>query len=523
MKVTLFALNSSYVHTNLAVRCIAKNLSRHGYAVSVLERSLKERTRDILQALVSENADVYGFSVYIWNRREMLALASDLHAVRPNAKIVFGGPEISFENESFFAANPFVDNIIAGEGEGAFVSFCDAFPERHTIIMGLPYEGFTDGGILYDEYPPDSHSGGILYYESSRGCPYSCAYCLSSATHGVRAKDAETTIAELSRFEEIDGVRVIKFVDRTFNFDRRRADRIWRAIAGEQFTKTYHFEICADLLDEENFKTLEAMPKGRIQLECGVQSTHPETLAAIGRTSDSEKIIKALTRIRSFGNIHLHADLIAGLPHENFARFAESFDALYPACDLLQLGFLKLLPGTKLRACCADMGYRYSQNAPYEVLCSDALSYEELYHLHVIDDVLDRFHGSGHFDTVISYLLKGQDSPFSFYKGLAEKTPHPRSLSQREAFLAFREYAHSVAQDKTLVDTYLMLDWYLWENASLPYPIPDARHPEENALRRDWCARHKDTPLSAVVVCSLNMENGTAVIIDRKHHTYEVL
>ncbi len=523
MKITLFALNSSYVHTNLAVRCIAGALRTHGYTASVVERSLKERTRDILHALFLEKADVYGFSVYIWNREEMLSLAADLHALLPHSRIVFGGPEISYEDESFFAIHPYVDSIIAGEGEGAFVSYCHSFPPPHTIIMGEPYADFVNAGILYDEYPPDSHSGGILYYESSRGCPFNCSYCLSSATRGVRAKSAECTIAELRRFEKIDGVRVIKFVDRTFNFDRRRADAIWQAIAGNGFTKTYHFEICADLLDEESFSVLAAMPKGRIQLECGVQSTNPETLAAIGRTSDPGKIIEALRRIRKMGNIHLHADLIAGLPHENFARFGQSFDALYPACDLLQLGFLKLLPGTDLRARCGEMGYVYSSRPPYEVLGSDVLSYADLYRLHAIDEVLDRFGGSGHFACTLDWVLAAAASPFAFFDGLAMSMPSPRALSQREAFLAFRKYVHSICADTALADAWLTVDWYLWENMSLPAEMPSARHPLENALRKEWCAAHPTVPISAVTVCDLPVLSSAPVIIDRFHHTYEIL
>lgn len=523
MFVTLLALNSSFVHTNLAVRCIGKALHDRGNAVMVLERSLKDRTREILHALAAAPASVYGFSVYIWNREAMLKLAEDLHTLLPSAKIVFGGPEVSYEDESFFERYPFVDNIIAGEGEGAFADYCDAVPPRHTIIMAEPYAGFADAGILYDLFPPDKHSGGILYYESARGCPYSCAYCLSSATRGVRAKSAEVTVAELRQFEKLDDVRVVKFVDRTFNFDRRRADAIWRAIAGDGFTKTYHFEICADLLDEENFAVLSAMPKGRIQLECGVQSTNRKTLAAIGRTSDSAKIIAALARLRSFGNIHIHADLIAGLPHEDFDSFARSFDEVYPACDLLQLGFLKLLPGTSLRARCGGMGYLYSAHPPYEVLRSDALSTDDLYALHAVEEVLDRFAGGGHFVHTLAHLLDGRQSPFAFFSGLAASMPSVRSLSQRSAFLAFRDYARTVSDDPVLLDAYLALDWYLWEAGSLPAPLRDVRDPDEAAIRRSWCAAHPGPNPAAVIVCRLAIAPDCPTVIDRGNHVYEIL
>ncbi len=523
MKIALFALNSSYVHTNLAVRCIAQSLDANGFSASVIERSMKDRTREILHALVTADADVYGFSVYIWNRSAMLSLAADLRELCPDARIVFGGPEISFEDASFFQKHPYVDTIIAGEGEDAFVSYCTDFPDRHTVIMGEPYAEFARTGILYDVYPPDSHSGGILYYESARGCPYSCAYCLSAVTNGVRVKSAEDTIDQLRAFEKIEGVRVIKFVDRTFNFDRRRADKIWRALADGAFTKTYHFEICADLLDEENFRTLAAMPKGKIQFECGVQSTNPATLAAIGRTSDPQKIIAALKRIRAVGNIHIHADLIAGLPHEDFSRFAQSLDEVYGACDLLQLGFLKLLPGTPLRASCREMGYIYSPNPPYEVLRSDALSYADIYRLHAVDDVLDRFAGSGRFANTLSYVLKEHPSPFAFFDGLAAVVRSTRALSQKDAFTAFREYVRATVKDPDMLDACMAIDWILHERAPLPPSMPNVRHPMENDVRRAYCEKHAGVSPSGVIVCSFLAYPDTAVVIDRERQSVEYL
>lgn len=523
MKVALVACNASYVHTNLAVRCIARSLSLRGHEAVIIERSLKDRRREFLTALYEADADVYGFSTYIWNRDTVLSLAADLHQIRPGAKIVFGGPEISFEDPSFFDRHPFVDNIIAGEGEDAFPDYCDNPPKKHEILCGTPYGGFEAAGILYDLYPPHTKTGGIVYYESSRGCPFRCSYCLSSATHGIRAKSADVTVGELARFESMEGVSVIKFVDRTFNFDRRRADAIWRALAGDAFHKTYHFEVCADLLDEENFRTLAAMPKGRIQLECGVQSTNPDTLRAIDRHADPQKILAALYRIRKMGNIHIHADLIAGLPCEDYARFAKSFDDTFPVCDLLQLGFLKLLPGTNLRAKCADLGYRYSPAPPYEVLRSDCLSYEDLCRLHRIDEVLDRFAGGGHFPRTLDYLLHKESSPFAFFAALAEAIPHVRALSQRDAFSAFRRFAGArvAPEDQSYLDDRLILDWLTNEAGSLPDKLDPPRDPREGELRRAYCAAHKEAhPSTVQVIC---LYNGDSILVDRQNHCCETV
>lgn len=517
MKITLAALNASYIHTNLAVRCIARALTLQNHTVQIVERSLKDRSREFLRALYETNADVYGFSIYIWNREEMLQTAAQLHLLRPAAKIVLGGPEISYEDDSFFVAHPYVDNILAGEGETVFPAFCAAFPPRHTVLCGEPYADFATAGILYDLYPPThTGNGGILYYESSRGCPFSCSYCLSSATRGVRSKSAEQTIAEIQRLAQMPGVRIVKFIDRTFNFDRRRADTIWRAIAAGDFSCTFHFEVCADLLDEENFATLVSMPQGRIQLECGVQSTNPATLAAIGRTSDPQKILSALARIRAMDNIHIHADLIAGLPEEDFARFAQSFDETYPVCDLLQLGFLKLLPGTALRKSCAQLGYRYAPHPPYEVLQSDRLSFEELCRLHDIDAVLDRFAGSGRFSRALAQILADEPSPFAFFDALAAAIPPPTSLSQREAFLALRNFALRRGVEERALDRALILDWLCFEAGTPPYPLRVERAPEEIQLRRQYCAAQLSAELTSVAAYTL--PTGETVLADRKNH-----
>jgi len=521
MKIVLCALNASYMHTNLALRCIAKVLREKGYNTEILERSMKDRSGEILHALAAADADIYGFSVYIWNRDAILSLAAQLRELRPAVRIVVGGPEVSYEDESFFQMHPYVDSILCGEGETVFPAYCRELPPRHTILCGDIYEGFTETGILYDEYPPDSHTGGILYYESSRGCPFRCSYCLSSAGGGVRAKTAEQTALQLLEFEKLQGVRVIKFVDRTFNFDRRRADRIWQALAGEEYTKTYHFEICADLLDEENFAVLSGMPPGKIQFECGVQSTNPDTLREIGRHRDTEKILSTLARLRSMGNIHIHADLIAGLPHEDFSSFARSFDDTYPVCDMLQLGFLKLLPGTKLRRECKNLGYRYSPRPPYEVFVSDALSYEELYRLHGIDDVLERYSSSGHFPHTLQYLMENETSPFAFFDALAKELPPVRALSQRSAVLALRDFALRRGAEETRLDGCLILDWLLYETGSPPYPLRIKPVSGDADVRKNYCTAHPEAAASSV--CAAEIPYFGTVTADRVLHRYEIV
>jgi len=293
-------------------------------------------------------------------------------------------------------------------------------------------------------------NGSILYYESSRGCPYRCAYCLSSATEGLRLKSVEQTLDDLMRFETLHAdCKIIKFVDRTFNANVGRANAIWQALLDECFTKHYHFEVCASLLNEESFAILSRFPKGKIQLEFGLQSTNPETLAASSRHIDPHRVIEAVRRIHAFGNIHVHLDLIAGLPYETYARFAQSFDDAYGCCDLLQLGFLKLLYGTKLREKSAEYGYKCLPHTPYTVLESRWITYPELQRLSHIAEVLERYRESTRFSHALWYLEPLMTSPFAFWEGLSdylkEHDPRPlQKLSQPDAFRYLLQYAKTL-------------------------------------------------------------------------------
>ena len=445
MKVVLFGLNGSYSHTCLALRCLRAPLERAGYEVVLREYNLRDMNATVLSGLVSEAADVYSFSCYIWNIASMLDIAADLYALLPDAKIIFGGPEVSFACERF--DYDFIHHIVRGEGEDAIVQICDAYsksekPKR--IIDGGRPDVMQSEGILYRE--GDYSSGTMLYYESSRGCPYKCAYCLSSATDGVRAKTVEQTLSDLREFEKLDtSIKIIKFVDRTFNFNVNRANDIWRALLSEEFTKNYHFEVCANLLNEESFEIFSKMPKGKIQLEIGLQSTNESTLDIISRHLDAHKIIAAARRIKEMGNIHVHLDLIAGLPYEDMESFKKSFDEAYFACDMLQLGFLKLLYGTRLREMATEYGYIASKKAPYTVLKSKWMSYEDLTLLTEMADILDRYREGGGFDTSLEYALMGVDSPFDFYLGLrnfiAERDGRSiRKISQNDIYALLYQY-----------------------------------------------------------------------------------
>lgn len=477
MKIALFALNGSWVHTSLSIRCLRAPLEQAGFEVVLVENTLRDRTAHILEHLYELSADVYGFSCYIWNIDEMLAIAKDLRALLPDCKIVFGGPEASFATERFEGMD-FVDAIVCGEGEGAMLTLCkkirDGEPYDRILKGEVSETAMQNAGVLYRE---GEGSGGILYYESSRGCPYRCAYCLSSAVRGLRQKSVENTLADLSEFERIHAdCKVIKFVDRTFNADIRRANAIWKALLSEEYSKHYHFEVCASLLDEESFEILSQFPKGKIQLEFGLQSTHLPTLKAVSRHIDPQKTLENVARIHQMGNIHVHLDLIAGLPFEDYERFGKSFDDAYGCCDLLQVGFLKLLHGTVLREKAEEYGYIAQGKAPYTVLQSKWISYSEMQKLFRLAEVLERYRESGRFAHVLWYLAGIVRSQFIFWTGFAdylkENDSRPlQKISQPDAYRYLLEYASSAVEeiDRERLREMLAADFCQHEHKNPPY------------------------------------------------------
>ena len=478
MKILLFALNGSYSHTNLAIRCLRSPLLREGHEVTLVEKNLKDKRDEVLQELYRARADVYGFSCYIWNITEMLSLAEDLKTLLPRTRIVLGGPEVSFDTERF-AELFFIDHIVCGEGEETFPALCRAIEKGEAlerILRGTRPDVMRDEGILYGD---DYEAGEMLYYESSRGCPYRCAYCLSSAEQGVRAKSVEQTLTDLLAFERLEKpIKVIKFVDRTFNFDAARANAIWEALADPQYTKTYHFEICASLLDEESFSVLSRLPKGKVQLEIGLQSTHEPTLSEVSRHLDSRRVIEATDRIYKMGNIHVHLDLIAGLPYEGYERFKQSFNDAYFCCDMLQLGFLKLIHGTSLRRDADKYGIRFMAKPPYTVLQTADMSRDELYRLSQIADLLDRYYSSGSFSRCLAVGLASGKAPFDFYDGLLthlERTEGKsvRKLSQTDAFRVLYGYVATFLDVAALAafEDAMHADFSAREARKLPYSV----------------------------------------------------
>ncbi len=436
-KILLTSLNSKYIHTNLALQYLYQYTLPLKQDILIREYTINEPMDKILGQIAKEKADMVGFSCYIWNYEETLKLCRLLKLIYPELLIVLGGPEVSFDPQEVLEKYPYIDVVVMGEGEETFHELVSRFGSDSDFggVLGMAYR--KDGMIRVepkrplierlDQIPSMAAfqvealgKKNIIYYECSRGCPFQCQYCLSSTTHSVRFFSMERIKKDLAVFMEA-GVPLIKFVDRTFNCDKYFTLEIFRFIVKHNQKTRFHFEICADLLDEETLDFLKKVPKGMFQFEIGVQSTYLPTLKEIRRVTDLEKLGKTVNILREYGNIHLHLDLIAGLPFEDYNRFQESFNDIFSLRPhALQLGFLKLLKGSGLKEREKQYGYVYSPYAPYEVLKSNEMSYEDLLKLKRVEDVLEKYYNSGRFPYSLPYLMETYFStPFSFFDRLS--------------------------------------------------------------------------------------------------------
>lgn len=437
MKVILTTLNAKYTHSSLALRYL-KEYCKPVCEVEIKEFSINNGILDILSQIFQTKPDTVGFACYIWNIEMTIKLANLLKKVLPNITIICGGPEVSYQPEEFLKENESVDYIIQGEGEETLYHLLAQLKlgKRIEDIPALTYynqknEMVSSHAIVVenlDTIPFPYHDkemaelkDKIIYYESSRGCPFSCQYCLSSATQGVRFFSINRVLDELRFFIRHD-VRQVKFVDRTFNAKKSHYMQILKFLVGQDCKTNFHFEIAADLLDDEVLDVLALMPVGRVQLEIGVQSTNKVTLDKICRNNNWDKIVYNVTRILVFNNIHLHLDLIIGLPNEDYESFQKSFNDVYSLKPhMLQIGFLKLLKGSGISLNRRQHEYVFMDTAPYQVLANKYMSYEEVRKLHILEEIFEQYYNSGRFRNATQLLIDLKDgNAFRFYDTLTE-------------------------------------------------------------------------------------------------------
>ena len=445
MKVLLAAINAKYIHSNLGIYSLKtygeKMLKEWGLAeqaeISLAEYTINHQMEQILQDIYKRKPDVIGFSCYIWNISYVKVILADIKKVLPDVKIWAGGPEVSYHGEAFLKEEPAVDLVMMGEGEITFAHFLKALLEGEDLkqVPGLMVRNadgtFTDTGFRqvmdmsqipfpYAFMDMKELEHRIIYYESSRGCPFSCAYCLSSIDKKLRFRSLDLVLPELEWFLQAK-VPQVKFVDRTFNCKKSHAMAIWQYIRDHDNGVTnFHFEIAADLLDKDELDLLSTMRPGLVQLEIGVQSTNEKTLEAIRRKTDIEEIREITETINSWHNIHQHLDLIAGLPWEDLESFKKSFNDVYEMePEQLQLGFIKVLKGSYMEELIPTCDLLYSAAPPYEVLCTKWLSYGDVLELKDIEEMTEVHYNSRQFTCTLKELEKEFDTPYEMFSFMA--------------------------------------------------------------------------------------------------------
>lgn len=486
MKILLVACNAKYIHSNLAVYDLQAYASDYADHIVLKEYTINQQKDDIMRDIYLEHPDVVCVSCYIWNLSFVKELMADLIKILPGADFWVGGPEVSYDAEKFLTENSEFKGVMVGEGEETFKELAGYYVEKN------PQNLKDMTGICYRDKDQIIHNGWrqimdlssipfiykdlsefknrIIYYESSRGCPFSCSYCLSSIDKKLRFRDTETVKKELQFFID-NKVPQVKFVDRTFNCKHDHAMAIWKYInEHDNGVTNFHFEISADLLREEELQEMSTMRPGLIQLEIGVQSTNPDTIKAIHRTMDFEKLKGIVDRIHSFGNIHQHLDLIAGLPYEDYDSFRHSFNDVYALKpQQLQLGFLKVLKGSHMMEMCREYGIVYKTQEPYEVLSTKWLDYDHVLKLKTVENMVEVYYNSGQFQNTLEYLEKFFPDAFSIYERLGsfymEKgygdVSHTR-MRRYEILLEFLEDVPEISMDQ--VKDQMVYDLYLREN-----------------------------------------------------------
>lgn len=456
MKILLIGINAKYIHSNPAIYSLRACAGAYKEAIELAEYTINQRPEDIRRDIYLRKPDVLAFSCYIWNFTLIAKLLPDLAKLLPNVPIWLGGPEVSYRGEEVLDKFPQVTGIMVGEGEYTFRKVTELYcgeeaeltmadlnqtakqenavfeaklshipgivtREFHTgepkvlDLADIPF-WYADGDILKEEF-----KNRIVYYETTRGCPYRCAYCLSSIDKSVRFRPMDMIKKELDFFLQ-NKVPQVKFIDRTFNCKHSHAMEIWRYIhENDNGFTNFHFEIAADIIKEEELELLSKLRTGQVQLEIGVQTTNPQTLEEIRRVTDMGRLRENVARLRNFHNIHLHLDLIVGLPYEDKTSFIRSFNEVYSMKpEDLQLGFLKVLSGSPIGEKTEDYGILYENEPPYEVLSTNWISYGDVIGLKRVEEMLEIYHNTGQFVNTVAFFEKRFGAPFDLYEALAD-------------------------------------------------------------------------------------------------------
>ena len=496
-KIVLAGINSQYVHLNLAVRYLKKYVEANSdLKIEIYETNINNQVFNIIKDIYELNPDKIIFSTYIWNKEYVVEIVRELKKVLPNVEIILGGPEVSYKWEKFMANMPEVDALLLGEGEKVILNF---LTKKDKKALGVVYR--ENGEIIFNGIEPIIENLDIVpfpyedweledrtkifYYESSRGCPFSCSYCLSSIDKTVRYYSLDRVKKDLKRFLD-SPIKLLKFVDRTFNLKKERYMEIWQFLL-ENYREgiTFHFEINANIFDDETLDFLEKVPKGYFQFEIGVQSINPETMVAIKRNNILDKLAHNVRRISR--NIHLHLDLIAGLPYETYDIFKDSFNYVYNLKpEMIQLGFLKLLKGTQMYDEVEKYQYKYYSKPPYEVFSNKFISFGELVKLKNLEKMLDYYYNSEKFSYTCDFVIKNNfDSAFTFFEKIADYYDKKEYLKISHKEVALFNILYDFYVENNLKDLDIFVEFLKYDYLALGKP---GSYPE-------WLKSNKDSEL----------------------------
>lgn len=511
MKVLLAAINAKYIHSNLAVYSLKAYAVQYREEIEIAEYTINQPISEILMDLYRRKPDVLCFSCYIWNIDMVTQLIQEAAKVLPETDIWTGGPEVSYDSRVFLLDHPQVLGVMKGEGEATFLELLRYYHGENSVRL-QETDGITfrkpDGSIAENPWRPvmnlsevpfiyedlDQFENKILYYESSRGCPFRCSYCLSSVDKCLRFRDLELVKQELRFFLE-HRVPQVKFVDRTFNCKHEHAVEVWKYLREHDNGITnFHFEISADLLNEEELKLIESMRPGLIQLEIGVQSTNPETIREIRRTMQFQKVADNVRRLNKSGAVHQHLDLIAGLPYEDYESFGRSFNDVYALQpEQLQLGFLKVLKGSEMEQKKEEYGLVCQDRQPYEVLYTRWLPFDDVVRLKGVEEMAEVYYNSGQFGYTLKELAEEFETPFGFFEALRDyyeshalmQVSHSR-VARYEILMNF--IREEIKGREEYYRELLTLDYYLRENAKKRPDFAGQETVEKDFLRRFYDA-----------------------------------
>ena len=494
MKILLTTLNSKYIHSALSLKYIYNNIvDINEISVNVKEYTINENLQDIFADILSDTYDLIAFSCYIWNIEYIIKLCNDIKIANEDVKILLGGPEVSYESYEFMLRHKFTDFIIRDEGEVIFRKFVKSYIQDKNFSNIPSFLYRENGKIIENEYEPpidnlalirgaydifneNDIKDKIVYYETSRGCSYSCAYCLSSITKKVRFFPYEKVISDIKKIVDA-GAKQIKFVDRTFNFDKNRTSNIIKYLCSIDNGKiNFHFEITAHILQDDLLDILKNVRQGLFQFEIGVQSTNKETIKSVNRVDNFEKIKEKVIKIKSFGNIHQHLDLIVGLPYEDIKSLKKSFnDVMNLRPDNLQLGFLKVLKGSPIKEMTDEYKIKYREYSPYEVISTKFISYKEVIMVKHMEEMLEDYYNSMTYNYSLDYVFDVFDGDyFDFFKKFSEfkiNNYYNKNLSRDTRFLLLFEFIKSIFDNDKLrvFKEFLRFDFLLMgRNRNIP-------------------------------------------------------